>query len=212
LHDLATLFQLTSADNPNPNALSRDQFVAALTKTILDDSFDARLAQKLYTTFDRKLSNRVPWVIILASIRCMLLDGESVEAKCVGIYEILDQYTPSNKLTAKNCNLIFTIVCGSEEQKHAMNTVYRHSFINFLRDSTKKRNKNSTLEIGHETVEFAKVSRQIIAEALARSKSCETGIAKEFSRQLLSVRSKSGAPMSDGRISPSAQLVQATLM
>lgn len=183
LHDLANLFMLTSQDNPNPNVLSREQFVAVCTKTVLDDSFDSRMAQKLYTTFDRKASNRIAWVIIIASIRALVSSAESASSKLIGIFEIFEQYAPLNKITSKNCNHMFTIVSGSEEEKHAMNTAYRHSFINYLRDVTKKNNRNSTLDLTADTVEFAKITRKIFTDAVQRSATDRRGAVKLFAEQ-----------------------------
>ena len=59
-------------ENPLPAVVSRDQWLNILSKKILDDGFDSRSAQKLYTCFDQKNGNRVPWVVIVASIRCLL--------------------------------------------------------------------------------------------------------------------------------------------
>lgn len=59
-------------ENPLPVVVSRDQWLNILSKKILDDGFDSRSAQKLYTCFDQKNGNRVPWVVIVASIRCLL--------------------------------------------------------------------------------------------------------------------------------------------
>jgi len=196
LHDLASLFQLTSQDNPNPNVLSREQFVASVTKTALDASYDERMAQKLYTTFDGKSSNRIAWVLIVASIRALHFENEPPAKKIIGIFEVFEKYTPG-KLTAKNCNVVFTIVSGSEEEKHAMNVCYRHNFVNYLLDAIRRRNKNSTLDLTTDTVEFAKVNRENFAEAINRSAGNEKGIVKLFGRQCRMTKRRSGAIPSD---------------
>ena len=216
LHDLANMFLLMSQDNPNPNVLSREQFVASITKTIVDDSFDSRMAQKLYTTFDRKASNRIAWVLIIASIRALVFDGEPATDKIIGIFEVFEKYMPQNKITSKNCNVIFSIVSGSEEEKHAMNTAFRHSFSNYLRDATRKRNRNSTLDFDTDTVQFAKVSKVMFAEAVRKSARDVKGIVKLFEAQCERTRRKSGAVPRDNLWenpeSKRAEEVKATLL
>jgi len=144
-----------------------------------------------YTTFDRKVSNRIAWVVIIASIRALVYDTETPSNKLIGIFEIFEKYAPLNKITTKNCNLIFTIVSGSEEEKHAMNTAYRHSFVNYLRDVTRKNNRNSTLDLTTENVEFAKINKKIFTEAVKRSANDRKGAVKLFQQQCRRSKKKS---------------------
>ena len=119
LHEIASLFIVTSEENPLPSVISRDQFLNMLSKKILTDSFDQRMAQKLYTCFDQKNTNRFPWVVIVASIRILLQTYETPLQKLVGVFDIFDQYA-RGKMTVNNSYAIFILTAGSDEQVHTM--------------------------------------------------------------------------------------------
>jgi hypothetical protein len=166
LHELASLFIVTSEENPLPSTISRDQFLNMLSKKVLNDSFDNRMAQKLYTCFDQRNTNRFAWVMIIASIRVLLQSYESTTEKLVGIFEIFDKYA-RGKMTIKNCHAPFSLVALSDESLHAMKMHYNHSFKNYLKDVILLR-KKSTLELDSDGVEFCKVTKEIFQEALSK--------------------------------------------
>jgi len=166
LHELASLFIVTSEENPMPSTISRDQFLNMLTKKVLNDSFDNRMAQKLYTCFDQRNTNRFAWVVIIASIRVLLQSYESPIQKLVGVFEIFDKYA-RGKMTVKNCHAPFILVALNDERLHAMKMYYNHSFKNYLKDVIFLR-KKSTLELDSDGVEFCRVTKEIFQEALGR--------------------------------------------
>ncbi|GMH97998.1 hypothetical protein TrST_g1248 [Triparma strigata] len=165
LHEIASLFIVTSEENPLPSTISRDQFLNMLSKKVLNDSFDSRMAQKLYTCFDQKNTNRYPWVVIIASIRVLLLSYESTINKLIGIFDVFDQYA-RGKMTVKNCHIIFTLTAGSDEELHACKMHYNHSFRNYLRDVIVKQNAGTTLDMHADAVEFFKITREVFGDAL----------------------------------------------
>jgi len=166
LHELASLFIVTSEENPLPSTISRDQFLNMLSKKVLNDSFDNRMAQKLYTSFDQKNTNRYAWVIIIASIRVLLQGYESPIQKLVGVFEIFFKFA-RGKMTVKNCHAPFILVASNDEQLHQMKMYYNHSFKNHLRDVIIKY-KRSTLEIDSDGVEYCKITTEIFHEALKK--------------------------------------------
>jgi hypothetical protein len=137
LHELAAMFVASTTENPLPNVISRDQLLNIVSKKMLDDAFDERSAQKLFTCFDTRNTNRLPWVSIIASIRCLLQTNEGMVGKLMGVFDVFAEYA-RGKMTLNNCYAIFILVAGSGEELHEMKMHYRHSFTFHLRDAIRR--------------------------------------------------------------------------
>ena len=83
------------------------------------------MAQKLYTCFDQKNTNRFPWVLIIASIRVLLQSYESPLAKLAGVFDVFDKYA-RGKMTVKNCHAVFVLTAGSDAELHECKMYYNH--------------------------------------------------------------------------------------
>ena len=169
-----------------------------LSKKILDDNFDERSAHRLYTCFDQKNTNRFPWVVIVASVRVLLKPTESTIAKLLGVFEVFEQYA-RGKITLGNCQAVFVLANGSDQELHEMKMHYRHSFRAYLQDAllkeNKKENKNATIDLsGGSAVEFAKVTRDVFEDALRK---CPK-IVQVFGEHVSSAVESSGAAEGEG--------------